>query len=91
MLAEPIASGQFEAHLRRMRRVYRGRRAALLEALARDLERPGEPGPSEAGLYLRIVLAEGLDEEAVPGGRPIWGWRSIPPGRTSRGHLLGRA
>jgi GntR family transcriptional regulator/MocR family aminotransferase len=65
MLAELIASGQFEAHLRRMRRVYRGRRAALLEALARDLDGLAEPGPSEAGLYLRIVLAPGLDDEAV--------------------------
>jgi GntR family transcriptional regulator/MocR family aminotransferase len=65
MLAELIESGQFEAHLRRMRRVYRGRRTALLEALARDLDGLAEPGPSEAGLYLRIVLAPGLDDEVV--------------------------
>jgi GntR family transcriptional regulator/MocR family aminotransferase len=65
MLAELILSGQFEAHLRRMRRVYRGRRAALLEALARELPDLAEPGPSEAGLYLRVVLAPGLSDEAV--------------------------
>ena len=65
MLAELIQSGQFEAHLRRMRRVYRGRRAALLEALDRELGSLATPGPSDAGLYLRVVLAEGLDEEAV--------------------------
>jgi GntR family transcriptional regulator/MocR family aminotransferase len=65
MLAELIQSGQFEAHLRRMRRVYRGRRAALLEALARELPNLAEPGPSEAGLYLRVVLAPGLNDEAV--------------------------
>ena len=65
MLAELIHSGQFEAHLRRMRRVYRGRRAALLEALDRELGPLATPGPSDAGLYLRLVLAEGLDEEAV--------------------------
>jgi GntR family transcriptional regulator/MocR family aminotransferase len=65
MLAELILSGQFEAHLRRMRRVYRGRRAALLAALDRELAPLATPGPSDAGLYLRIVLAEGLDEEAV--------------------------
>jgi len=65
MLAELIQSGQFEAHLRRMRRVYRGRRAALLEALERELGGLATPGPSDAGLYLRLVLAEGLDEEAV--------------------------
>lgn len=65
ILAELIQSGQFEAHLRRMRRVYRGRRAALLEALDRELGALATPGPSDAGLYLRLVLAEGLDEEAV--------------------------
>jgi GntR family transcriptional regulator/MocR family aminotransferase len=65
MLAELIESGHFEAHLRRMRRVYRGRRAALLEALARELGALVTLGPSDAGLYLRIVLAEGLEEAAV--------------------------
>ncbi|MFN8633102.1 MAG: PLP-dependent aminotransferase family protein [Chloroflexota bacterium] len=65
MLAELIETGQFEAHLRRMRRVYRGRRAALLESLARELGDLAAPGPSDAGLYVRLVLAEGLDEEAV--------------------------
>jgi len=65
MLTQLIDSGQFEAHLRRMRRVYRGRRAALLEALAHELGDLAEPGPSEAGLYLRILLADGLDEESV--------------------------
>jgi len=65
LLAELIQTGHFEAHLRRMRRVYRGRRTALLEALARELGPLAAPGPSDAGLYLRLVLAEGLDEEAV--------------------------
>lgn len=65
LLAELIQGGHFEAHLRRMRRVYRGRWTALLEALARELGPLVEAGPSDAGLYLRIVLAEGLDEEAV--------------------------
>jgi GntR family transcriptional regulator/MocR family aminotransferase len=45
--------------------VYRGRRTALLESLARELGDLAAPGPSDAGLYLRLVLAEGLDEEAV--------------------------
>jgi GntR family transcriptional regulator / MocR family aminotransferase len=65
MLAELIQTGQFEAHLRRMRRVYRGRRTALLEALDRELGDLAVPGPSDAGLYLRIVLAKGLDEESI--------------------------
>jgi GntR family transcriptional regulator/MocR family aminotransferase len=65
LLAELIQTGHFEAHLRRMRRVYRGRRAALLEALAQELGPCAEAGSSDAGLYLRIVLAEGLDEDTV--------------------------
>ncbi|MGE3269492.1 MAG: PLP-dependent aminotransferase family protein [Chloroflexota bacterium] len=65
LLAELIQGGHFEAHLRRMRRIYRGRRAALLEALARELGPLADIGPSDAGLYLRLVLAEGLDEEAI--------------------------
>jgi GntR family transcriptional regulator/MocR family aminotransferase len=64
-LAELMESGQFEAHLRRMRRLYRTRRAVLLDALARDLPGLATPGPSEAGLYLHVVLAAGLDETAV--------------------------
>ncbi len=64
-LAELMQSGQFEAHLRRMRRLYRARRAVLLDALARELPGLATPGPSEAGLYLHVVLAAGLDETTV--------------------------
>ena len=65
VLAELMASGQFEAHLRRMRRLYRARRNALLEALGRELPGLATPGPSEAGLYLRIVLSRDLDEATI--------------------------
>ncbi len=65
MLAQFIQEGHFEAHLRRMRRVYRARRTALLEALARELGNLAEPGPNEAGLYLLVRLAPGIDEGAV--------------------------
>jgi GntR family transcriptional regulator / MocR family aminotransferase len=65
LLAELIQSGHFEAHLRRMRRIYRGRRVALLEALAHELGTLAVTGRSDAGLYLRIVLAQGLDEEVI--------------------------
>ncbi|MDP8921860.1 MAG: PLP-dependent aminotransferase family protein [Chloroflexota bacterium] len=64
-LAQFIEAGQFEAHLRRMRRVYRARRAILLDALARELGGIAEPGPSEAGLYVLVRLAPGVDEMAV--------------------------
>lgn len=64
-LAEFILEGHFEAHLRRMRRVYRSRRAALLEALDRELGDRAELGPTDAGLFMLIRLAPGLDEREV--------------------------
>jgi GntR family transcriptional regulator/MocR family aminotransferase len=79
-LAELIQGGHFEAHLRRMRRLYRARRNALLEALARDLDGLATPGPSEAGLYLRIVLADGLDESAVARRAAGYGVAVYPAG-----------
>jgi len=69
-LAEFIDTGQFEAHLRRMRRVYRARRAALLGALDRELGNRIEVGPSEAGLYVLVRLPSGIDEATV--ARRAW-------------------
>lgn len=80
LLADMIHSGQFEAHLRRMRRVYRARRTALLEAVARDLGDLAAPGPSDAGLYLRLVLADGLNEEAVAARAAALGVAVYPAG-----------
>jgi GntR family transcriptional regulator / MocR family aminotransferase len=79
-LAELIQSGHFEAHLRRMRRLYRGRRNALLDALARHLDGLATPGPSEAGLYLRIVFADGLAETAVAQRAATYGVAVYPAG-----------
>jgi GntR family transcriptional regulator/MocR family aminotransferase len=80
LLADMIQSGQFEAHLRRMRRVYRARRAAVLEAVALDLGGLATPGPSDAGLYLRLVLADGLNEEAVAARAATLGVAVYPAG-----------
>jgi GntR family transcriptional regulator/MocR family aminotransferase len=80
LLADMIQSGQFEAHLRRMRRVYRARRAALLEAVADHLHGLATSGPSDAGLYLRLVLADGLDEEAVAARAAALGVAVYPAG-----------
>lgn len=64
-LAEFMASGAFAIHIRRMRRIYAGRRRALIEAL-----RPGDGklftiDASPAGLMLLLRLPTGQSDEVV--------------------------
>ena len=77
MLAEWIQSGQFEAHLRRMRRVYRGGGRRCWRRSTASLATSLCPARATPGLYLRVVLAEGLDEEAVARRPPSWAWRCV--------------
>jgi GntR family transcriptional regulator / MocR family aminotransferase len=65
-LADFIARGEFDRHLRRMRPVYRRRRDALLTALSRHLPWL-EPTGISAGLHLVTWLPPHLDEAAVLG------------------------
>ncbi|HJP79345.1 MAG TPA: PLP-dependent aminotransferase family protein [Pseudonocardiaceae bacterium] len=64
VLADFIARGEFDRHLRRMRPVYRRRRDALLAALTRRLPALIPVGIS-AGTHLVTWLPPGLDESAV--------------------------
>lgn len=74
-LADFIDRGELDRHLRRMRPVYRARRAALLEAVAEEL-----PGARVSGIAAGLsftVLIDGLDEAAAcaaAGGRGIAVW-----------------
>jgi GntR family transcriptional regulator/MocR family aminotransferase len=63
-LADLITRGELDRHLRRMRPVYRRRRDALLEALARRLPQL-QPAGVSAGLHLVAWLPPDLDEAAV--------------------------
>jgi len=63
-LAELIASGGFERHLRRVRVRQRGRRDALLAALSEYLPGARVQGVA-AGLHLVVSLPDGVDDEAV--------------------------
>ncbi|WP_427171820.1 PLP-dependent aminotransferase family protein [Arthrobacter sp. 92] len=64
VLARLMASGRFDRHLRRMRGVYAGRRAALVEALA--AHSPGTPLTGlAAGFHAVAGLPPGTDEGAV--------------------------
>jgi GntR family transcriptional regulator/MocR family aminotransferase len=62
--ADFLARGEFDRHLRRMRPLYRSRRDALLEALARHLPRL-DPAGIAAGLHLVAWLPRELDEATV--------------------------
>ena len=63
-LAELIARGDLDRHLRRTRLRYRARRDALLAALARDLPDASVRGAA-AGLYLLVELPASVDEERL--------------------------
>jgi DNA-binding transcriptional MocR family regulator len=63
-LAELIATGAYERHLRQLRRGYRARRDALTDALARWLPGATVRGVS-AGIQLYVELPADLDQHAV--------------------------
>jgi GntR family transcriptional regulator/MocR family aminotransferase len=62
-LAAFIAEGHLARHVRRMRKVYAARRAAMLDALARRADRL-EAVPGAAGLHVTALLRDG-DAAAV--------------------------
>ena len=67
-LVNLIESGSYDRHLRRMRRLYQGRRSALLAALA-AARVAGTPAASmDAGLHVLWHLPDGADEPAVLAG-----------------------
>jgi GntR family transcriptional regulator/MocR family aminotransferase len=65
VLADFIDGGHFERHLRRSRRLYGGRRAALVAAMARHLPRACVLSGDSAGLQAMLRLPAGTDERAV--------------------------
>ena len=62
--ADVLERGELDRHLRRMRPIYRGRRDALLAALARHLP-DLEPVGASAGLHVLALLPPALDEAAI--------------------------
>ena len=63
-LADFIARGELERHLRRIRLRYRERRDALVEALSRSLPEARVRGVA-AGLFVLALLPDAVDEEAL--------------------------
>ncbi|MBI4492372.1 MAG: PLP-dependent aminotransferase family protein [Chloroflexi bacterium] len=65
VLADFLTSGLFERHLRRMRKLYQGRRDALVAAIARELGPAARVSGAAAGLHLVVWLPEQVEEAAV--------------------------
>jgi len=63
-LADFIARGELDRHLRRMRLSYRARRDAVIEAVSRELPEATISGIA-AGLHATVTLAAGVDEAAL--------------------------
>ncbi len=66
-LADLIARGELDRHLRRTRRVYRRRRDALVAAVERHLPDAEVTGIA-AGLHALLRLPDGVDEDRLLGG-----------------------
>lgn len=83
--AELLAGGGYDRHLRTVRARYRGRRDALVAALARELPAARVRGVA-AGLHLYLDLPAGVTEDAVVGAaaarslrvEPVAGMRLRP-------------
>jgi GntR family transcriptional regulator/MocR family aminotransferase len=95
-LADLVDRGDLDRHLRRTRRDYRRRRAALLAALAEHLPEAEVTGVA-AGLHALVLLPDGTDEEALlrraaEAGVAVQGLASLRVATTGRpGLVLGYA
>jgi len=64
-VADFIAAGHFARHIRRMRRLYRERRAAIVAALEEEFGDAWEIGLQESGMHLLARLPRGTDDVAL--------------------------
>jgi GntR family transcriptional regulator/MocR family aminotransferase len=65
VLADFLREGHFARHLRRMRKLYLGRRNALVEAIRTRLSGLLTVQGAEAGLHLSAFLPPGVDDREV--------------------------
>ncbi len=95
VLADFIAEGHFGRHLRRMRELYRERRAALVEALRKELGTSVHVQGAQAGMHLVAALAEGSRDRQISAHAARRGLWAMPLSEcylgepTRRGLVLG--
>jgi GntR family transcriptional regulator / MocR family aminotransferase len=63
-LAHFMETGQYDKHLRKMRRLYRQRRDHLIACLAREIPQLEVEGAA-AGLHLTLTLPKGIEDRAI--------------------------
>jgi GntR family transcriptional regulator / MocR family aminotransferase len=78
VLARFLAEDHFARHLRRMRGLYAGRQATLVDAVRREPPGTLSVEASPAGLHLVARLAEGVDDVAVCREAASRGVESVP-------------
>lgn len=81
ILAEFIAEGHFERHIRRMRTLYRERQETLLDELQKHLAGFLEPERSDAGMHTVAWLPKGIDDADVSNTLAISGLKAAPVSR----------
>lgn len=64
-LADFISSGAFARHLGRMRRLYRARRDALVQALREHLKVPNEVLGADSGMHITLRLPPDLPDRLI--------------------------
>jgi GntR family transcriptional regulator/MocR family aminotransferase len=88
ILAEFIAEGHLVQHIRRMRVLYRRRRAALLAAIERHAGDLLTPRLSEAGLHVAAEFRDGRDDRAAAEAARAAGLTVAPLSRYAVGRRL---
>jgi GntR family transcriptional regulator / MocR family aminotransferase len=87
--AELLASGEYERHVARARRVYRGRRDRLIRALSTSLPEVEVRGAS-AGMHVLLRLDHGVDDVAIADAAAAHGVRVRPLSDMHLGRSLAR-
>jgi GntR family transcriptional regulator/MocR family aminotransferase len=97
-LAAFIQEGDYTAHLRRMRRLYAEREAALRQALQRHWPLPMALSPGNGGIHLAMTLPANQPDDALVRAAAQRGLApqalsryAVPPARPVNGLVLGYA
>lgn len=97
VLADFISEGHFMRHIRRMRAIYAERQAALINALDREAGDLLEVARTDAGIHVRGLLPDWIDDRAVAAeasardvvAHPLTVFYMGEPGLARRGLVLG--
>ncbi len=95
VLTSFMRAGHFARHVRRMRLLYKERRAALVSSIAKEFGPAMEVHGTEAGMHLAVTLPEGFRDREIAASAArerLWLWPLSPSylGETSRqGFILG--